>query len=72
MSRCDLLAIGIVMADRVHQRGGGRLVRLRADGTSAPYIVLLAVLVLRWIPFHDVVIWRELIILAGSGWRLLT
>jgi len=24
------------------------------------------VLVLRWIPFHDVVIWRELIILAGA------
>jgi hypothetical protein len=60
-----LLAIGIVMA--IAFIGGERTSRpLKADVSSAPLIVLLAVLVLRWIPLHDVVIWRELIILAGA------
>jgi len=50
-----LLAIGIVMA-------------LAFASAKAPHIIttLLAVLVLRWIPFHNVVMWRELIILAGA------
>lgn len=52
-----LLAIGIVMA----------LAFVRGERTSRPLVVVfLAVLVLRWIPFHDVVIWRELIVLAGA------
>jgi len=60
-----LLAIGLVMAFAFS--GGERTSRpLRADETSAPLVVFLAVLVLRWIPLHNVVVWRELIILAGA------
>jgi len=69
-----LLAIGIVMAlafafvcgaDGI--RGAGSLTR--PGGSEDPphvLIVLLAVLVLRWIPFANVVLWRELIILGGA------
>jgi hypothetical protein len=47
---------------------GSRARRSTAAGEDAraPLITLLAVLVLRWIPFHNVVLWRELIILAGA------
>ena len=52
--RADL---GIVMA----------LAFVKGERMSRPLVVtFLAVLVLRWIPFHDIVIWRELIILAGA------
>src|SRR5438270_3552120 len=52
-----LLAIGIVVAAAF----------VRGERTSRPLVVaFLAVLLLRWIPFHDVVIWRELIVLAGA------
>lgn len=51
-----LLAIGIVMA----------IAFAYASFERAPFVAFLAVLVLRWIPLHDVVIWRELIILAGA------
>lgn len=50
-----LLAIGVVMA-----------IAFVLATKWPPMIALLAVLVLRWIPFHDVVIWRELIILIGA------
>jgi hypothetical protein len=50
-----LLAIGIVMA-----------IAFASTKTSPIITTLLAVLVLRWIPFHNVVLWRELIILAGA------
>jgi len=58
-----LLAIGVVMASSFflspRARGEG-------PGVRGPAITLLAVLILRWIPFHDVVIWRELIVLIGA------
>lgn len=50
-----LLAIGIVIA-----------LAFGFASVRAWIITLLAVLVLRWIPFHNVVLWRELIILAGA------
>ena len=50
-----LFAIGIVVA----------LAFAFAAGHAA-FITLLAVLVLRWIPFTNVVLWRELIILVGA------
>lgn len=50
-----LLAIGVVMA-----------LAFASTKTSPISTTLLAVLVLRWIPFHNVVLWRELIILAGA------
>ena len=50
-----LLVIGIVMAIAFAFASG-----------RAWIIALLAALLLRWIPFHNVVIWRELIILAGA------
>jgi hypothetical protein len=63
-----LLAIGIVMAIAfAFFRGAGSPTRPR--GSEDPrhvLIALLAVLLLRWIPFHNVVLWRELIILAGA------
>lgn len=50
-----LFAIGVIVA----------LAFAFAIGHAA-FITLLAVLVLRWIPLHNVVLWRELIILTGA------
>jgi len=56
--RARLLAIAIVMAVAF------ALSSFRAH----PLVVtVLAVLVLRWIPFSDVVVWRELIVLVFAG-----
>jgi len=54
--RTRLLAIAIVMA-----------FAFAASFRAHPVVLtILAVLVIRWIPLHDVVIWRELIILAAA------
>ena len=59
-----LLAIGVVMGI-AFAVGSWRLAGASANG-QLPTATFLAVLVLRWIPFHDVVIWRELIVLVGA------
>jgi hypothetical protein len=69
-----LLAIGIVMAAAfafsVLERGAGvspaRGVSSGRDARSPLVITTCAILVLRWIPFENVVLWRELIVLAGA------
>jgi len=61
-----LLAIGIVMAIAFGFALMDQSRQARRPSLHQGWVVLLAVLVLRWIPFHNVVIWRELIILAGA------
>jgi hypothetical protein len=59
-----LLAIGIVLAV-AFAVGSWRLAGATAH-CQLPTVTLLAVLVLRWIPITNVVLWRELIILLGA------
>jgi len=62
-----LLAIGVVVGVGFLVAGCRWPVASQPSTVNRqPFITLLAVLVLRWIPFHDVVLWRELIVLIGA------
>jgi len=62
-----LLAIAIVVALAFVSQFPSPRSRGEGPGARGPaFITLLAILILRWIPFTNVVIWRELIILTGA------
>jgi hypothetical protein len=56
-ARMHWLAIGLITS--------ATLALLVEDSRPRLSIVLIAIALVRWIPFHDVTIWRELVVLVG-------